>query len=88
MEKIFLILKSIFSLLSADDYLIIKIYILILIKIISKTSTKHVCHISGRKISVANLGAYHWGHSFAKQDIDDRILHCLSIKKLKIGEPG
>ena len=22
-------------------------------------------------------GAYYWGHSFAKQHIDDRILHCL-----------
>ena len=33
-------------------------------------------------------GAYHWGHSFAKQDIDDRILHCILIKKLKIAEPG
>ena len=33
-----------------------------------------------------NRGAYYWGHSFAK--IDDRILHCLSIKKVEIAEPG
>ena len=30
-------------------------------------------------LSVADYsrGAYYWGHSFAKQHIDDRILYCL-----------
>ena len=30
----------------------------------------------------------HSGHSLGEQDIDDRILHCLSIKKRKIAQPG
>ena len=36
----------------------------------------------------SSRGAYYWSHSFAKQHIDDRILHCLYIKKFKIAEPG
>ena len=26
---------------------------------------------------IDNRGAYYWSHSFAKQHIDNRILHCL-----------
>ena len=33
-------------------------------------------------------GAYYWDRSFAKQHIDDRILHGLQIRKSKIAEPG
>ena len=33
-------------------------------------------------------GAYYWGHSFVKQHIDDRSLHCLYINKVEIAEPG
>ena len=29
------------------------------------------------RLNTPSAGAYHWSHMFAKQNIDDRILHCL-----------